>query len=178
MMLALLPFINIALAIVSIASQALTVAVVLLLIFKKDSPLIAFLGKYAIGFVFLVALGALVGSIYYSDGAGFVPCTLCWYERILLYPQFVIAWLALRKREREVGALDSILVLSVLGAIVAAYHQYLQLGGVSVLPCAAHGVSCAERFVFEFGYITIPMMALSAFLLNIVFILARKRSSA
>ncbi len=143
------------------------------------------LGKYrswvkknALLFCFVTALLATSGSLFYSEVAGFEPCKLCWYQRILMYPQVILLAVAMKKKDR--GMLDSILVLSVLGAGIALYHYLLQLDLVPALPCSAVGysASCSQRFVMNLGYITIPMMALSAFVMNIFFVLVEKKHRA
>ena len=86
--------------------------------------------------------------------------------------------LALRKRDSNIA--DYSIALSIAGGAAALYQHYLQMGGTSVLPCPAsssEAVDCAVRFVFEFGYITFPMMALTLFAFLIVLMLfVRKRA--
>lgn len=139
-------------------------------LYRKDTERPAFLKlveSKAMLIAFVVVLVAVSGSLFYSEVAGYEPCKLCWLQRIFLYPQLLLLGMAMKKKDK--GMRDYSLVLSVIGAIIAAYHYYIQLGGNPLIPCSTVGysVSCAERFVMSFGYITIPMMALSAFLLMI-----------
>ena len=104
----------------------------------------------------------------------FRPCILCWIERGFLYTIaviFIVAMLA-RKEEhvRQYGNFvrNCALVLSSAGFIVSAYHSWLQLGGGSLIPCSATGVSCEFVYFMEYGYVTIPMMCLTAFALVIL----------
>ncbi len=138
----------------------------------------AWVKKNALLFCFIVALLATSGSLFYSDVAGFEPCKLCWYQRILMYPQVILLAVAMKKKDR--GMVDSILVLSILGAGIALYHYLLQLDLVPALPCSAVGysASCSQRFFMNLGYITIPMMALTAFVMNIFFVLVEKSKKA
>lgn len=122
--------------------------------------------RQALKYGLIVALVAMSGSLYYSEILGYAPCKLCWYQRILMYPMVIVFGVALWRKDRGVSA--TTLVMSILGAIVAFYHYLLQLGLASeITPCSTVGysVSCAEKFTMHFGYITIPMMALTAFLL-------------
>src|SRR3989338_1350997 len=83
---------------------------------------IDFLKKNAIMFAFFVALVAMMGSLFYSEIAGYSPCKLCWYQRILMYPLvlvFLIAWL---KKDKKVYIYA--LPVAVLGALIALYHNY------------------------------------------------------
>ena len=110
-------------------------------------------------------------SLTYADIIGFEPCKLCWVQRIFLYPQAIILGLALWKKTKDAGIYC--LYLSVIGGLIALYHFYGQSFNPSALPAcdAVGGVSCAVRFFVEFGYITIPMMSLTAFSLIIVSLL-------
>ncbi len=153
----------------------IAVLILLFLLFRGQGKATAFLGKYAVLFGFIISLGALLGSLLYSDIVGFEPCTLCWYQRIFLYPQVLLFGFALWKKRRDV--VDYSLVLSFVGGVIAAYHYYGQMFNASALPCkAAEGVSpCAVRFFVEFSYVTIPMMSLTAFMLLIVFMCFGKK---
>ena len=105
----------------------------------------------------LVALVATVGSLNFSLGMGLVPCRLCWYQRILMYPQVVILGAALTT---EVPLRRVALPLSVLGAGIAAYHSVIQIvGGGS---CGLFACSTVQ-YLFA-GVATIPNMSLTAFL--------------
>ena len=88
-------------------------------------------------------------------------CILCVFQRMLLVPLFAVLGVALGHRRRIYA--DTALFLALSGALVAAYNQYLQFGGAEFIPCGAEGGVCAQRFFIEFGYVTIPMMALTCF---------------
>jgi len=130
-------------------------------IFRKSfgRSIVGLLGKYAIHIGFLITLASLVGSLLYSNVLGFDPCALCWWQRIFIYPQVVIFFVAMIKKDKRV--FDYIIPLSILVFIVALYNSYLQMDGVSLLPCDASGPSCSKVLVKEFGYITIPIMSLT-----------------
>lgn len=145
--------------------------------FGKNSHIVAsakkileWIGRRGIHLGFIVASAAVVGSLVYSELIGFEPCKLCWVQRIFIYPQVLILGLTLWKKTKD--AAIYCLSLSVIGFLFATYHYYGQMFNPSALPCAASGTgSCAVRFFVEFGYITIPMMSLSAFLLLIILML-------
>lgn len=172
------------LATLTIAGNVLAVfltAVFFIYFLKKDMkwPIaretVNFFGRNAVLFSFLTSLGALLGSLYYSVIVGFPPCQLCWIQRIFIYPQAIVLGMALIKKDGHLA--DYIIALSTVGGIVSAYHQYIQFGGRSLYSCAAGlgAVSCTQRLILEFGYVTIPMMMLTVFLLNILFMLAQKK---
>ncbi|NUQ39513.1 MAG: disulfide bond formation protein B [Caldilineales bacterium] len=112
----------------------------------------------------LTAWVAMLGSLYFSEIAGFTPCTLCWYQRILMYPLTLILGVALLRREE--GVAWYVLPLSLLGAGFATYHYLLQkttLFGSGAV-CRA-GVPCTVAYINWFGFVTIPFLALTAFLI-------------
>ncbi len=131
-----------------------------------------FFGERAILLSFLVAFLSTIGSLFYSDIAQFQPCLLCWWQRIFLYPQAILLLIAFIKKDRLVR-LHSI-ALSGIGALISLYHMFLQLGviGNDLIPCDASGVSCQHVYFIDFGYVTIPTMALTAFALILLFMFA------
>ena len=158
--------------------QAATVVLLLAYVFRKN-PLAEFVGnlagKYGILIGFVFSLIALVMSLVYSEYFGVEPCGFCWLSRVCMYPQVLLFGIALFIRDTKI-ALYSIW-LSVFGALISLYHHYIQMGGDHVLPCPASGVAdCAKRFIFEFGYITFPLVGFSlfAFLIVLMFFVRRR----
>jgi disulfide bond formation protein DsbB len=153
----------------------LAVAVALFAIITRNEKIIVFGGRGAVLFSFVVALIATAGSLFYSEIAGFEPCKLCWFQRIFMYPQVILFGIALWKKNETLAVYNSI-ALSIIGGLIAGYHYLVQIGAAPALPCSAVGysASCAQRFVMTFGYITIPMMAFTAFMLIIVFMFAKR----
>jgi disulfide bond formation protein DsbB len=142
-------------------SHLLLIFLVLALIFRNSwgRGVVTFVGCYAIVFSFLIALAALCGSLFYSNVVGFAPCELCWWQRILLYPQVLLFLIALKYK--DTGVFKYAWRLSILALLISLYQVYIQLGGFSVLPCTAAGSACAKIFIDAFGYITIPVMSLT-----------------
>lgn len=167
--------INQILLILTVIAQII-IAVFVLSFFIKQKAILNFFRKYALVFAFIVALVATLGSLFYSEVAGYEPCKLCWFQRILMYPQVILLGIALLKKDN--GIVLYSLSLSFIGALIAGYHYLLQLGIVPSIGCSAVGysVDCAKRFIMGFGYITIPMMSLTAFLLIISFMFVLKRT--
>lgn len=168
-----------ALPILTIIGQVIIgVIVVSFLISRKNEParkILGFFKKRALLFAFLVALLATSASLFYSEVAKYEPCKLCWYQRIFMYPQALLLFVALLKKDRKIA--DYILALSLMGAAIAIFHYYLQITPVRIFACSSVGysVACSQRFVAQFGYLTIAMMSLTAFLLNILLSLAAKK---
>lgn len=130
--------------------------------------------QYAFNLAFIVALIATLGSLFYSEIAKYEPCKLCWFERIFMYPQVILFGIAIWKKHTEIWIYT--LTLSIIGLLITIYHYILQLGVTIPLPCSVVGyaASCSKKFFLQYGYITIPMMALTAFLLIILLMLWRK----
>ncbi len=168
--------INSLLAYFTLFAQGFILLFFLILIINKSfklnifPELFLFLKKNGMKLAFLVALASTLGSLYYSEIAQYEPCKYCWYARIFMFPQVLILGIALFKKE---NVKQYALALSVLGALLATYHYGIQVYGL-INPafeyaCSAAGVSCASIEFIEFGYVTIPLMVLTAFLLIIIF---------
>ncbi|MFZ2484772.1 MAG: disulfide bond formation protein B [Minisyncoccia bacterium] len=144
-----------------LASHVALVILFLALIFKNSwgRGIAGFVGRYSIPLGFLVALSAICGSLFYSELVGFEPCVLCWWQRLFIYPQALLFATALWKKKTDVFTYAVPLVT--LSAIIAMYHEYVYMGGTSLLPCTALGGACSKIYVMAFGYITIPMMSLT-----------------
>lgn len=119
--------------------------------------------------IWVQAFVATTGSLFYSEVMGYIPCELCWYQRILMYPLVIIYGLALWKKDVKMTL--SGLVLSGIGMFVSTYHYLLQkvpafheMGG----SCSG-AVPCNAIYVNYFGFITIPFMAGVAFIIIFVF---------
>ena len=115
----------------------------------------------------LIAAVATAGSLYFSEVLGLLPCELCWYQRVLMYPLVVVIGVA--ALENRVGAYRTALPLSTAGIAVAAYHSYLQVA-VESTTCTVGGCGTVQYQVLG---LTIPNLSLLAFLLiSFVLVLA------
>jgi len=170
----ILSAVNLALSSLAVLGQALIVLILVSLIARYEK-LVYFFGRNAVLFSFIVVLIATLGSLFYSEIAGYEPCKLCWFQRIFMYPQVALLGIALWKKN-EMSAIYNGLTLSIIGLIIAGYHYLLQNSLAPALPCSAVGYSaaCSQRFVMQFGYITITLMAFTAFAVVILFLTARK----
>lgn len=156
------------LSIATVLAQVATVVLFLLWLRDRKSgtrdALTSWLHRNGLWLAAAVAVVASVSSLVFSEAIGFPPCKFCWYQRTLMYPMAVILAIAAWVRDRNV--IRYALGLALVGGLVALNHTVLQAGGGSLLPCSAPGIGtegCDQRFVFEFGFVTIPMMSLTAF---------------
>src|SRR3954454_6123846 len=111
---------------------------------------------------FALAAVALAGSLFYSEHAGFIPCRLCWYQRIAMYPLVVILFGAALRRDVR-GAMFYGAPLAIIGAAVSIYHIWIEYHPEDETPGCKVGAPCTVRWIDEYGYITIPVLALTAF---------------
>lgn len=110
-----------------------------------------------------VAFLASSGSLYYSEVVGFIPCLLCWYQRIAMYP--LVPVLAVGAIRRDRGAWLYGLPLALTGLAIAAYHIVIQFRPTLDVGMCGTGVPCTARYLAIFGFVSIPVMAAGAFLL-------------
>jgi hypothetical protein len=124
----------------------------------------------AVAVAWVVALLATIGSLYFSEVAGFTPCTLCWYQRIAMYPFVVLLGVATLRRTRSVTGAPA---LAAIGAVVAGYHVALEwMPSLDTGACAV-AAPCTYVWFRQFGIFSLPTLALTAFLLILTLLLVR-----
>ena len=119
-------------------------------------------GDAALWLALLVAVVATVGSLYFSEVADFVPCRLCWFQRIAMYPLAVILLVAALRRDRAVRWYVG--PLAGLGLAVSAYHYLIEWKPSLEGGACGVGPSCADIWFREFGFVTLAFMAGCGFL--------------
>jgi disulfide bond formation protein DsbB len=120
----------------------------------------------------LVALIATVGSLYYSEIAGFTPCDYCWYQRIAMYPLAIT--LGIAAFGRDDGVRKYVFPLAIIGGLIATYHYTIQhFPDLDVGSCNVFA-PCSAAYVWKFDFVSIPLMALACFA-TIVAVLALDR---
>jgi disulfide bond formation protein DsbB len=126
---------------------------------------------YELWLAFVVTAIGTGGSLFFSDIAGFVPCELCWYQRICMYPLSALTLLAALAGEHRIARY--LLPLPFVGAGVSVYHLLIENGvvGQSQACLISAPGGCATKWVNEFGYMTIPTLALTGFALAFGFLL-------
>ncbi len=109
-----------------------------------------------------IACMATLASLFFGEVMKLPPCTLCWYQRICLFPLTVVIAVGIVLRDSKLAAYSVPLVAMGLG--FSAYHNLLYYGVIpeALSPCVA-GISCTTRQIEWLGFITIPLMSLIAF---------------
>ncbi len=120
-------------------------------------------GRTVLSLAWLISAVSAGGSLYYSEIIGFTPCLLCWYQRIAMYP--LVPVLGVAAFAADTWSWRYSLPLALVGLGIAAYHVTIQFRpALEVMSCTA-GVPCTARYVSAFGFVSIPVMAGSGFLL-------------
>jgi disulfide bond formation protein DsbB len=113
-------------------------------------------------FSWFAAVIATLGSLYFSEILHFIPCTLCWYQRIFMYPLAIILGVAFYRNDR--GIYRYSLPLSIIGMVISGYHILLQkVPYLQQFEMCKTGVPCSKDYLNLLGFLTIPMMAFTAF---------------
>ena len=172
-------YLIVTLAVLGVVGQALVVALLLAGLLRglrigPRSPL----AGYELWLAFLVSAVGTGGSLFFSEVAHFVPCELCWFQRICMYPLSIVTLLAALVDEPRVARY--LLPLPLVGAAVSSYHLLVENGVVrqtqACLVSAPGG--CSVKWIDEFGYMTIPTLALTGFVLAFAFLALAARGQA
>jgi disulfide bond formation protein DsbB len=129
------------------------------------------LGDASNWLAFLVAATCMLGSLYFSEVAHFIPCRLCWFQRIAMYP--LAAVLLVGGIRRDAGVRWYVLPLAAVGAGIAGYHYLIEWRPeLDTGACELSGPSCTAVWFREFGFISLALMSLVGFLtiLTLVFL--------
>ncbi|MDH5257835.1 MAG: disulfide bond formation protein B [Gammaproteobacteria bacterium] len=124
----------------------------------------------------LVATLSTLGSLFFSEVMELIPCVLCWYQRIFMFPLAVILLVGLFPLDKRV--VNYALPITIIGLLFAVYHCLLFFGFIpeSLQPCG-RGISCADDSMELFGFLPIPLLSLASFL-TILILLRKTRTQA
>jgi disulfide bond formation protein DsbB len=118
----------------------------------------------------LIAAVSTLGSLFFSEVMELIPCVLCWYQRIFLFPLAIILLIGLFPLDKKV--VNYALPLAIIGLLFTVYHCLLFFGVIpeNLQPCS-QGVSCTDDNMELFGFLPIPLLGLIAFLMIIILLL-------
>lgn len=132
-----------------------------------------FLIEQGLSLVWVIATIATLGSLYFSEIMGYLPCTLCWYQRILMYPLVIVLGIATARKDLKQTIY--VLPITILGMGISSYHyaiektNWFEGGGKT---CGI--IPCDVEYINWLGFITIPFLALTAFtLITIILVSVR-----
>ena len=123
---------------------------------------------------FIIASVATLGSLFFSEIMHFVPCSMCWYQRIFMYPLVIIFLLNLLYPDDKMFKYSIGLVIVGLG--LSIYHNLLMFDIIpeSVVPCVS-GVPCSTKYIDWFGFVNIPLLSLCAYTIIFLLLVLGKR---
>ncbi|MEE6131789.1 disulfide bond formation protein B [Priestia aryabhattai] len=122
----------------------------------------------------IVAIVATLGSLSFSELFNFIPCTFCWYQRILMYPLVLILGVAVYEQNDRIC--KYVLPFSVVGMLVSGYHYALQkIPALQAFETCTSGIPCSGQYINWLGFITIPFLAFVAFTIITVLMVMLKR---
>ncbi|OAB39826.1 disulfide oxidoreductase [Paenibacillus glacialis] len=125
-----------------------------------------FFRTYSLYLAWVVSIVATCASLYLSEVLLFEPCRLCWFQRIFMYPQVILLGIASYKDDRKI--ISYVLPMSIIGGSISILHYLEQMvpSFAKVAPCSV-GISCSSDPLHWFGFITVPLLALIAFVMII-----------
>lgn len=142
----------------------------------KKACMKQFLKDYAIVICLVIAVTGFLGSLYFSEILHFIPCVLCWYQRILLYP--LVPIFALGIATKDPGVWRYALPLVIISVGVGIYQLLLVYGIIETASTCTVGISCAAITWSLFGFITIPLLAFLEALSILILLLIYRSSYA
>lgn len=160
----------------TIVLQIFSVATLFILFFlirkKQRNKFLDFVHEHFLVLGFFISLCASLFPLVYSEIIKFIPCYLCWWQRIFMFPQAIIFGVALWNKDRKI--IDYVAPLLFIGFLISVYQNFFYYFGQNTdMPCDASGISCYQHLVSVFGgYISIPMMALTSFFALLVLVSA------
>jgi disulfide bond formation protein DsbB len=168
--------ITVLLAVLGVVGQVLVAGFVVLLVLaalglrEPWDRVRGLLWGYELWAAFLVSAIATGGSLFFSEVAGYIPCELCWFQRICMYPLAITTLLAAYFDDDR--AARYLLPLPIVGAGISVYHILIEnrvIEEAQACRISSPG-GCATKWINEFGYLTIPTLALTGFALVAIFL--------
>ena len=122
---------------------------------------------------FLIASIATLGSLFFSEIMNFIPCSMCWYQRIFMYPLVLIFLVNLLYPDDKV--FKYAITLVTVGLLFSIYHNLLMFDIIpeSIVPCVS-GVPCSTEYINWFGFITIPFLSFIAYFMLFILLISQK----
>ena len=115
-------------------------------------------------FIWIVSIVSTLGSLYFSEIRGYEPCKMCWIQRIFMYPIVIMTTIAFIQKNAHIALTTA--VFAIMGGSVSLYHYGIQkLSFLSESAPSCGMVSCTGQYINWLGFITIPFLALTAFIL-------------
>jgi len=123
---------------------------------------------------FITATIATLGSLFFSEVMEFIPCSMCWYQRIFMYPLVLIFLVNMLYPDDKIVKYAMPIVL--VGLSFSIYHNLLMFEIIpeSIVPCV-QGVPCSTEYINWLGFITIPFLSLISYSIILILLLFIKK---
>lgn len=148
-------------ALLTLAAAALAVAIVLVRVLRVGHELLSAISPMRVWLAWLIAAVATAGSLYFSENANLVPCKLCWFQRIAMYPLALLLLIAAIRR--DTGIRRYAVPLASVGALISSYHYLIEWRPSLGTGSCDITAPCTVAWFRQFGFISLPLMALSGF---------------
>ena len=122
-------------------------------------------------------VNVMAGNIF-AAGGGFLPCLLCRWARILMYPIVLLSFISIRKKDWHI--VDYLSPMSIMWILLETYHYILQktdwLDFIWWWTFCTRANPCSALQVNYFDFITIPFLCLVAFIVIFICCIVIKRA--
>lgn len=148
-------------SLLALLAAAGAVVIVVLRVVPGGRAVLARLGDSSLWLAFLVAGTSMAGSLYFSESQEFIPCKLCWFQRIAMFSLALVLLVGALRRDRDVRWYA--VPLAAVGIVISIYHYVIewhpQLETGSCDPTAP----CSVPYFREFGFVSLSFMAMCGF---------------
>ena len=148
-------------ALLAIIAGSAAVALVVARLLPAGAHLVDAIRPVRLWIAWLVAAVAMTGSLYFSESANFTPCKLCWFQRIAMYPLAVVLLIAAVRRDHGVRVYA--IPLAAIGGVISAYHYLIEWRPSLGSGACDITAPCTVPWFRQFGFISLPLMALCGF---------------
>mgnify|MGYP001264996619 CR=1 FL=1 len=148
-------------ALLTLLAGGLAIALVVARLVPSASQLVELVRPARLWLAWLIAAVSMAGSLYFSESANFVPCKLCWFQRIAMYPLAVLLVIAAVRRDD--GIRRYAVPIAAIGAVISAYHYLIEWRPSLGSGTCDITAPCTVPWFRQFGFISLPFMALCGF---------------
>jgi disulfide bond formation protein DsbB len=148
-------------ALLALFAGVLAIALVLARMLRIGDDLIDTIRPIRMWLAWLIASVSMAGSLYFSESANFPPCKLCWFQRIAMYPLALLLLIAALRRDD--GVRYYVVPLASIGAAISAYHYLIEWRPSLSTGTCEITAPCTVPWFRQFGFVSLPMMALCGF---------------
>ncbi len=148
-------------ALLTLVAGGLAIALVVARLLPAAAHLLELVRPVRLWLAWLIAAVSMAGSLYFSESANFVPCKLCWFQRIAMYPLAVLLLIAAVRRDG--GIRHYAVPLALIGAAISSYHYLIEWRPSLGSGTCDITAPCTVPWFRQFGFISLPFMALSGF---------------